>query len=198
MACTVALASCEGPASTQAKSGVKGPLVSAKRVVSLPIGRDRQTIVSVRGAGRVSGRYRRGQAVGVAYRNAAGSSQSAAVQDGGQAASSELAPGERLLRPAPLVGVQLWQVAPISKGRVAVPTHEGLRPHKAQAEGLLRVRAKRCAEPAALARRGRVAAPSCFWAWCAHRAGQWTPTHLEGPERWRPPARSPEASRRSG
>jgi hypothetical protein len=70
--------------------------------------------------GRLTARCRRGQTVGVVYRNTTGTSQSAAVQDGGAAASSELGPGERLLRPGPLAGVQLWQVATISKGRVAV------------------------------------------------------------------------------
>jgi hypothetical protein len=88
--------------------------------VSVPIGPGRQHILKVGGLGRLTARCRRGQTVGVVYRNTTGTSQSAAVQDGGQAASSELAPGERLLRPGPLAGVQLWQVATISKGRVAV------------------------------------------------------------------------------
>ncbi len=88
--------------------------------MSVPIGPGRQRIVSVAGLGRLTARCSRGQTVGVVYRNATETSQSAAVQDGGQAASSELAPGERLLRPGPLAGVQLWQVATISKGRVAV------------------------------------------------------------------------------
>jgi hypothetical protein len=89
-------------------------------VVSVPLGGDRQSLLSVGGFGRVSARCRRGQTVGLAYRNTTGTSQSASVQDGGQGASGELAPGERLLRPGPLVGVQVWQVATISKGRIAV------------------------------------------------------------------------------
>ena len=58
--------------------------------------------------------------MGITYRNTTGISQSAAVQHGSQAASSGIDPGERLLRPGPLVGVQLWQVAAISKTHVGV------------------------------------------------------------------------------
>ena len=93
---------------------------SFEHVVSVPIGRERQALLSVCGFGRLSIRCRDGAAVALAYRNTTGTSQSASVQAGGQGASSDLAPGERMLRPGPLAGVQLWQVATISKGRVAV------------------------------------------------------------------------------
>jgi hypothetical protein len=84
------------------------------------MGRHRQAVLGLRGFGRLSVRCRRGQAVGLAYRNSSATSQSASVQNGGEGASGELVPGERLLRPGPLVGVQWWQVTTISKAEVAV------------------------------------------------------------------------------
>jgi hypothetical protein len=113
----VVLLGCHEPSSR----GTAGDAGSrTERVVSVPFGPQRQAVLDVRGFGRLSVRCARGQAVGVAYRNSSGGSQSASVQNGGEGASSDLAPGERLLRPGPLVGVQWWQVATISKAEVAV------------------------------------------------------------------------------
>jgi hypothetical protein len=84
------------------------------------MGPQRQAVLGLRGFGRLSVRCRHGQAVALAYRNTSATSQSASVQNVGAGASSELASGERLLRPGPLVGVQWWQVATISKEEVAV------------------------------------------------------------------------------
>lgn len=111
----VLLLACQESSSRPASSGT-----GSERVVSVPIGPKRQAVLGLRGFGRLSARCRRGQAVGLAYGNSSATSQSASVQIGGAGASGELAPGERLLRPGPLVGVQWWQVATISKGEVAV------------------------------------------------------------------------------
>jgi hypothetical protein len=109
------LLGCHQPSSRGAASAT-----GSARVASVPIGPDRHAVLGLRGFGRLSVRCRRGLAVGLAFRNTSASSQSASVQNGGAGASSELAPGDRLLRPGPLVGVQWWQVATIGKGEVAV------------------------------------------------------------------------------
>ena len=98
--------------------GGRAVVAESVRVASVPVGPGRRAVLGLRRFGRVSARCSRGRAARVAYRNVSGTSQAVAVQDGGQAASSVLDPGERLLRPGPLVGVQLWQAATIGKGRV--------------------------------------------------------------------------------
>ena len=67
-------------------------LADPPRAVSAPLGPEPQTFLTLERFGRHSARCSRGHTVGVAYRNASGTSQVVAAQDGGQATSGTLNP----------------------------------------------------------------------------------------------------------
>lgn len=78
-------------------------------------------LASLPGLGRLTGTCRDGSAR-IAFAVTGGTSETVAVTSGRATRSAVLDPGERLLSPERLRGVELWQVSVISEGRVRVGT----------------------------------------------------------------------------
>jgi hypothetical protein len=110
-----------GEAASSTAAGV--PSAATKtRAASIPLGARRQHVLSLPRLGRFSGRCADGAALGLSYRNTSATSESVGVNAGPSALAANLDPTERVSVNPLSAGVQTWQLAVISKGRIEVAT----------------------------------------------------------------------------